>query len=335
MLRFGGLEVSPPLLLAPMAGITHTAFRRMLGEIGSVGLYSTEMLSARSLPTEDPQTSPFLLRTHYEAPLSCQVLVALPEEIAPAFDALHALGADAIDLNLGCPAPEVRKRGGGSRLMEVPGTARGIVREARTRTALPLSAKIRLGETLDADALRDFCQMLVDEGVDLLTVHARLRRDPYGRKPRWDWIGRVKSWVPVPVVGNGGIFSAADARKCLAVSGCDGLMLGRGAVVRPWLFAKLDAELFGAPGRPSGCGRPALYKRFLALAEESFPPERQLGRIKQFTQYFSETYPFGHTLASAIQASRTVAEVRERSCAFFATNELEGDVPAARSAALP
>jgi len=320
-LRVGGLEVFPPLLLAPMAGITHSAFRRLLGELGGVGLHATEMLSARSLPTEDPRTSPYLVRSRAEFPLSYQVLVAAPEEVAPAFQVLHGQGADAIDLNLGCPAPEVRRRGGGSRLMEAPEAARRVVREARRRTELPLTAKIRLGEALDAGALRDFCRMLADEGVDLITVHARLRREPYGRRARWDWIGRVKSWVAVPVVGNGGIFSVEDAEKCLAVSGCDGLMLGRGAVVRPGLFAETARQVFGVAGLTPEGSRPALFARFLALVEESFVPERRLGRIKQFAQYFSQTYAFGHNLASAVQASRSVAEARERADAFFAANE--------------
>lgn len=308
-----------------MAGVTHTAFRRLLGELGGVGLYATEMLSARSLPTEDRAASPYLRRTAEEAPLSYQVLVASPKEVGPAFEVLHALGADAIDLNLGCPAPEARRRGAGSALAAQPAGARGVVREARCRTALPLTAKIRLGERLDEAALRDLCCMLEGEGVELLTVHARLRGEPYGRRPRWAWIGKVKGWVGIPVVGNGGIFSPEDARRCLAESGCDGLMLGRGAVVRPWLFGQVAREVFGAEGPACARSRPDLYRRFLAMVAESFAPERQLGRIKEFTFYFSQTYPFGHTLATAVQSSRSLEEVRERSEAFFAANEPAGD----------
>lgn len=306
-----------------MAGVTHTAFRRLLGELGGVGLYATEMLSARSLPAEDREASPYLRRTAGEAPLSYQVLMASPEEVGPAFEVLHALGADAIDLNLGCPAPEARRRGGGSALAAQAAAARGVVREARRRTALPLTAKIRLGERLDEDALRDLCRMLEGEGVELLTVHARLRGEPYGRRPRWPWIGKVKGWVGIPVVGNGGIFSVDDARRCLAESGCDGLMLGRGAVVRPWLFGQVAREVFGGKGPVEGelPSRPGLYRRYLDLVGESFAPERRLGRIKEFTFYFSQTYPFGHTLATAVQSSRSLEEVRERSEAFFAANE--------------
>ena len=227
-LRIGRLRIHPPVLQAPMAGITHTAFRRVLAGLGGVGLFSTEMLSARSLPMEDPSRSPYLVRAAEEWPLSYQLLVAAPEELPPAIEALHRLSPDAIDLNLGCPAPEVRKRGAGSRLMEQPEAARGVAAKARGLTRLPLTAKIRLGERLDEPGLREFCRMLEGEGVDLLTVHARLRGEPYGRRPRWEWVEKVKSWVSVPVVANGGIFSAADAKACRAATGCDGLMLGRG-----------------------------------------------------------------------------------------------------------
>ncbi|GAB4255862.1 MAG: tRNA dihydrouridine synthase DusB [Deferrisomatales bacterium] len=320
-MRLGALELRPPLFLAPMAGITHSAFRRLVGGYGGVGLFSTEMLSARSLPVEDPATSPFLVRTAEESPLSFQLLVASPEEIAPALDVVHRLGADAVDLNFGCPAPQARRRGGGSRLMEAPERARALVAEARRRTALPLTAKIRLGERLDEGALSAFCRMLEGEGVELLTVHARLRKEPYGRRARWEWVGKVKRWVSIPVVGNGGVFSAADARRCLEVSGCDGLMVGRGAAVRPWVFAEIAREVYGVPV-PAARPTPAQAFRTVAdLLDESLPPERRLGRLKELTHYLAQNYPFGHHLAAAVQSSPSVAVARERAEAFFADHE--------------
>jgi tRNA-dihydrouridine synthase len=207
--------------------------------------------------------------------------------------------------------------------MQEPRLARAVVAAVRRATDLPLSAKIRLGERLDEAALAEFCRLLEGEGVDLVAVHARLRGEPYGRTPRWGWIGAVKQAVAVPVVGNGGIFSAEDARRCLEASGCDGLMVGRGAVVRPWLCAELEACLAGqlAPPRPS---RPALFFRFLSHLEQGLAPERRLGRLKEFTSYFSQTYPFGHTLASSVQASATVAQARDRARAFFLTSDPSG-----------
>ncbi|MFA6283394.1 MAG: tRNA-dihydrouridine synthase family protein [Desulfurivibrionaceae bacterium] len=320
ILRLKGLEISPPLFLAPMAGLTHSALRRLIIEQGTIGLLSTEMLSAARLPSESPQLSPYLVRSAQETPLSYQLLVSREEEVAPAIAKLHTLGAEAIDLNLGCPAPTVRRMGAGSRLMEEPALVQGLVAAARKQTSLPLTAKIRLGEALDEEKLRDFCRMLEGEGVDLLSVHARLRGEPFVRKPRWPWVGKVKSWVNIPVVANGGIFSVEDARNCLAQSGADGLMIGRGAAIQPWIFAALAHGLYNLGPEVGPVNKPALYLRFIELLEESFLPERRLGRLKEFSHYFAKNYPFGHSLASAIQSSVTVAEARERACAFFAKN---------------
>lgn len=303
-----------------MAGLTHTAFRRLVRELGAGGLLTTEMLSARSLPREDPLRSPYLRRTPSEGPLSYQLLASEPSEVAPALDVLHAQGADACDLNMGCPAPQARRRGGGSRLMERTDVARAVVAEARRRTTLPLTAKIRLGERLEEEPLRDFCRMLEAEGVDLVTVHARLRGEPYGRKPRWEWAGKVKSWLSVPVVANGGVFGVQEALRCLAVSGCDGVMVGRGAAVRPWALAHVAAALRGE-AEPSTPSPPAVFRRFADLLAESFAPERRLGRLKEFTHYFALNYAFGHNLASAVQGSGSVGEALDRAEAFFERNE--------------
>ncbi len=322
-IRIRSLTISPPLILAPMAGLTHTALRRMLLELGGVGMLSTEMLSAVRLPSENPVISPFLARSPEERPLSYQVILCRVKDVAPAFDTLHSLGADAIDLNLGCPAPNIRRIGAGSKLMEQPDSVRRLVSEARKRTKLPLTAKIRLGVELNEQKLRDFCWMLEGEGLDLLSVHARLRDEPFGRKPRWEWIAKVKSWLGVPVFANGGIFSVEDARKCLDVSGADGLMIGRGAATHPWLFREIAREVYGMDAFPHPLSRMELYQRFIELLEESFAPERRLGRLKEFTHYFSKNYQFGHHLASAVQSSASVKEARQRALLFFGE---QGDV---------
>lgn len=316
---FGGMTVDPPLLLAPMAGLTHSALRRLLLELGGVGLLTTEMLAAKRLPHDNPRLSPYLVRHETERPLAYQLLLIRLEDVAPAVEALHRLGADAVDLNLGCPAPEIRRLGGGSRLMEEPAAVGRLVREVRRRTGLPLSAKIRLGEQLDPERLRDFCLMLEGEGVDLLTVHARLRGEPFGRKPRWEWVARVKSWLQIPVVANGGIFSVAEAVECLEVTGADGLMLGRAAATHPWLFRDI-ATHFGYSLPATELNRAALYRRFLALLEESFAPERRLGRLKEFTHYYARNYPFGHWLAAKVQASPNMEQASKRAAEFFQKN---------------
>jgi tRNA-dihydrouridine synthase B len=318
-IQIRGLRIDPPLLLAPMAGVTHTAFRQIIAGFGGVGLLSTEMLGAKRVPVENPRISPWLARTETEKPLSYQLLVASPQELGPALDALEKLQADAVDLNMGCPAPAVRKIGAGVRLMEQPERVRAIVSEARKRTGLPLTAKIRLGSELDEHNLAAFCTMLEDEGIDLISVHARLKEESFARKPRWEPIARLKEKLSVPVIANGGVFSVEDAEQCLRISGADGLMLGRGAAIQPWLFARIAQSVLGRNSGLPPVSLPVLYGRFIDLLIESFRREYRLGRLKEFTHYFARNYQFGHHLASRVQSSASVEEARERAAMFFET----------------
>ena len=192
------------------------------------------------------------------------------------------------------------------------------VANLRAATHLPISAKIRLGSTLDEKNLISFCKMLEDEGIDLLTVHGRLQGEKFCRRPRWDWIGKVKQTVKVPVIANGGIFSVADAEKCLERSGADGLMIGRGAVCKPWLFAEIAKVVYLYDITPE-INLPEIYFRFIELLRERFLPERRLGRLKQFTHYYSSNFTFGHHLASGVQNSKTLEEAAETAMVFFNT----------------
>ncbi len=315
------LVIDPPLFLAPMAGLTHSALRQVMSGFGGIGLLSTEMLSSRSLPAESPRLSPYLVRTAAEKPLSYQLLVSAAKEIGPALEALHKLEADAVDLNLGCPAPTVAKRGGGISLMEQPENVRSIVAEARRRTSLPLTAKIRLGTDLDEEKLEGFCSLLEDEGIDMLSIHARLKHESFARKPRWERIAGIKKRLKIPVIANGGIFSVQDAKDCLRLSGADGLMLGRGAVIRPWLFAGIARDVYGFAVADPAVSLPAVYGTFIDLLNEHFRPEHRLGRLKQFTPYFAKNYQFGHHLASKVQTSMSLDEARERAVIFLASQQ--------------
>lgn len=321
-IRVRGLEVDPPLFLAPMAGLTHTALRRVIARLGQAGCLFTEMLSARALRSENPSKSPFLVKTGIESPLCYQILASNPREVEEGIEAVRRFGADAVDLNFGCPAPEIRRRGGGSRLMEDRGTALGVVASARRAAGpLPLSAKIRLGETLDEERLADFCRMLEGEGIDLLHVHARLRGEPYGRKPRWDWIAKVKNTVRVPVVANGSVVDALSAAACLALTGADGLMIGRAAAQKPWVFAEIAHEVYGRGPKPPVPDMPAIYREFTGYVKESFEPLKRLGRIKEFTRYFALNYAFGHSLFTAVNSSGSVEEAEARALEFFERNK--------------
>ena len=305
-----------------MVGLSHSAFRSLVQAEGGIGLLFTEMLAAKRLPHDNPFYSPLLIRHESEKPLFYQIITASETEIAPAVEKLHALGADGIDLNLGCPAPMQRKQGAGAVLAGNEVELRKVLRRLRKSTDLPVSVKIRLGQSHTGDTLRSFALFLEAEGVDMITIHARLHGEKFCRKPRWEAIGAVKEALSVPVLANGGIFSVTDAKRCLELSQADGLMLGRGAVERPWLCAEIAREVYGIDSGPSKREAPEIYAHFITLLEQRFAPERQLGRLKQFTRYFAASFVFGHHFAASIQNSNSIAEARHRAAAFFSRSDV-------------
>ncbi len=318
--RLGNLEIRPPLVLAPMAGLTHSALRSIIAQFGGVGLYSTEMLSAKSIPFENPENSPYLIRTARETPLSYQLLVGQASHVRPAVERLEALGAAAIDLNLGCGAPKVRKLGCGIALWEDEDRLKEVVWKIRSSTDLPFTAKIRLGPCLDRAMFRRRLLLLEALGLDALYIHARLDREPFSRKPRWEWAGLAKQWLGIPIIINGGIFSLEDATRCLAQSNADGLMIGRAAAIMPWIFSCIASGLSGLSSPPPQIDLPAIYHSFCHGLISRFPQERRIGRLKEFTHYFSRNYPFGNRLAMAVQGSTSMSEAMEKADRFFERN---------------
>ena len=165
--------------------------------------------------------------------------------------------------------------------------------------------------------------MLEGEGIDMLTVHARFKNEPFARNPRWAYIAEIKECIKIPVIANGGIFSVEDAERCLDVSGADGLMLGRGAVTKPWLFAEIARAVFGSDIPGPSVSLPDLYAAFIEALNADYRPIYRLGRLKAFTHYFSLNYKFGHSLATKVQSSNSLDEARERAWTFFANNSGE------------
>ena len=316
-----GLSISPPIALAPMVGLSHTALRSLLLERGGVGLYYTEMLVARRLPHDNPRCSPLLQRRHEEWPLFYQIVASENATIAPAVKKIEALQGQGIDLNLGCPAPMLRKQGAGLALLENRQELQRVVSTLRKCTELPISVKIRLGKQADSAALRELCLFFEGEGIDLITIHARLDDEKFCRRPRWAMVGEVSSYISIPLFINGGIFSLAEARLSLEQSGAVGIMVGRGAVRHPGLCAEIAKHLFGTDRFLYKISEKETFFRFFALVEERFAAERRLGRLKQFTAYFAEPMLFGHLLASAVQASSTMSEAEKRAEEFFTARE--------------
>ncbi|TKB10368.1 tRNA-dihydrouridine synthase [Desulforhopalus sp. IMCC35007] len=323
-MKIRNIDIWPPVALAPMVGLSHSGLRSLVQAIGGVGLLFTEMLAAKRLPNDNPDCSPLLRRTDMERPLVYQLVSGDLEHIGPAIEKLHRLDADGVDLNLGCPAPIQKRQGAGSALALNHPQLSKILKEIRNKTELPLSVKIRLGTRIDDNSLADTCRFYEDQGVDLITVHGRLIGEKFCRKPRWDAIAAAKRAVSVPVFANGGIFSVSDAKRCLEMSGADGLMIGRGAVEQPWLCGEISHHLYNIPENLGDVNKRDVYIEYIRLLETRFPVEKRLGRLKQFTRYYSRTFTFGHHLASTIQSSESMTEASERAEQFFlSTTQME------------
>jgi nifR3 family TIM-barrel protein len=290
-----------------MSGLTHTVLRQLVAEFGGCGLFYTEMLSARALPAESPESSPWLRRTAQERPIAYQLLVSNSEELAASIEKIESCGGDIIDLNMGCTSALIAKRGGGIALMKEPKRAEAIVRSSRKVTDLPLTAKIRLGWTMNWNDLRDFCLMLQDSGVDAVCVHPRLKQDRLKRPARWKYIGKIKELLDIPVVGNGDINSPAAAKRMFELTGCDGAMIGRAAVKSPWIFQQITNRLSPELYDKHYPDPAYAFKRFIAILENSMEPEYTLPLLKRFTFYFSQNYAFGHTLWSLVHNADSLA----------------------------
>jgi tRNA-dihydrouridine synthase B len=311
------LVVHPPLALAPMVGLSHSVLRTLVIHLGGVGLLFSEMLSAKRLPSENHLVSPGLVKSPLEYPLFYQIYASETSDIEAATTKLEVLGAQGIDLNLGCPAPQLKKIGAGKFLMERPDKLVPVLRRLRKSTELPVSVKIRIGEHPDRNRLLHTCRMLEGEGVDLITVHARLAGEKFCRRPRWEILDDLVPRLSVPVFVNGGIFSVDDARNCLGITGAAGLMIGRGVVRWPWLIKEIARELYQCESPLAEYSREGIYFTFIDLLNERFPIERRLGRLKQFTHYYASSQDFGHLLASRIQSSSTIEQATERARDFF------------------
>jgi tRNA-dihydrouridine synthase len=312
-----GLEIFPPIALAPMVGLSHSVLRTLVQEEGGLGLLFTEMLAAGRLPHDNEHCSPLLIKSPTEYPLFYQLVTADEQAIGPATEKLHAFGAQGIDLNLGCPAPVQRRQGAGLSLAENQVQMGKVLGRLRSCTNLPVSVKLRLGNNLDAGKLRALCRFLEDGGVDLITIHARLNGEKFCRKPRWAALAEIGDAVSIPIFVNGGIFSVEDARNSLEQSGADGLMIGRGAVENPWLCADIAKEIYGIPICCRQRSHEDFFFKFVNLLERRFAPERRLGRLKQFTTYYAAPFTFGHHLAVSIQSSTTLEQAKQRAIDFF------------------
>ncbi len=242
------LQIWPPVVLAPMAGVTNYPYRKICRDFGA-GLCTTEMVSARALLENNARTREIARFGPEERPRSIQLFGGDPGILAKAAEILRER-VDHIDINLGCPAPKVIRKGGGAAIPSQPRLCREVIRAVvRAADPVPVSVKIRLGLDEDHFTFRDAGRIAEEEGCAWIGLHARTLAQRYSGRARWEYIGELREIVRIPVLGNGDVFSPADAARLLEETRCHGVVIGRGALGNPWLFADLK-RMFDGEGGP-------------------------------------------------------------------------------------
>ena len=302
------LCIRPATVLAPMAGVTDTLFRRVIRGLGGCGLLMTEFTSSEGITRSAKKAARYLYFQDDEHPIAAQLFGANAEVMAEAARMCEDLGYDAVDINLGCPAKKVVKCGGSGLLRDLP-LLHGILRSVRAAVRIPLTIKLRAGWDENSIVAKEVVRMAEGTGVEAAAIHPRTRLQGYSGRADWNIIAEVKQVAKIPIIGNGDIQCPEDAARMVQETGCDAVMIGRAAATNPWIFAQMkEYQETGKYAVPSEQDRHRLLSGYYRQILDSHVPDA-MGKMKQFACWFTHGVGNGSELRKIVHMARTPEEV--------------------------
>lgn len=311
--------MNKPLFLAPMAEITHRGFRELIEEFGGCDEYFSEMISAAALMAGGPFEKWYIDNGPKPEKLVFQLVGADFGQISRAAAFLDSFDCIGIDINMGCSAPLIRKTGAGAGWLTSIDRAGELISHVRPVVKRRLSVKLRIGFTDDFEYLAQFCRRLESEGIDLITLHPRtalekFKRSALVRAERWDYVGRLKQKLKIPVAGNGDITNAQEIAH-RASGCCDAVMVGRAAVRHPWIFAEAKGDVLMSPNiEETGL-------RFLELLARHQPPEFYVSRARRFFGFFCDNLKWGTYMKNQLNREQSLSGIEKVWRDYFRENE--------------